>query len=256
MASTSDCLIDDKRLLARVEDALECAENGRASRFIGFLDERQTVLVRGWMERHARHTRWCLFGGYEEAERVFLGIFTDYDNRGEESFPVTPVGFSYRPTAQLTHRDVLGSLMGCGIAREKVGDILCTDGLAVVFVHSDLAAFISRELTKIGREGVCSQCPFQGELPQTRAYLPLSGTVASVRLDAILKVLLGCSREKASDMIRLSLVSINHQLCMSVSTVISAGDLISVKGKGRFVIDDLSGLSSKGRVIVQARKYV
>jgi len=147
-------------------------------------------------------------------------------------------------------------LIGCGIIRDKIGDILCGDGLAVVFVKSELAEFIVSQMTKVGREGVKIECPFVGELPVMHTFKPISGTVASARLDAVLKVLLGSSREQAAELIRMSLVNVNHQSCQSVSITLHEGDLLSVRGRGRFIIDDLSGTSAKGRIILRARKYV
>ena len=185
-----------------------------------------------------------------------IGVFADYDDPTDEAFSLVSIAFRYRKEATLTHRDVLGSLLGCGIVREKIGDIICAEGLAVVFVREELAPFLTEQMTKIGREGVEITCPYDGTLPSMHAFRDISGTIASVRLDAVLKVLIATSREQAAQLIREQLVSINHVPCRSVDSGLSAGDIVSVKGKGRFVIDDLSDKTSKGRIVLRARKYV
>ena len=42
---------------------------------------------------------------------------------------------------QLTHRDYLGTILGLGIERAKIGDILVDGTDAVVFVHRTLQSF-------------------------------------------------------------------------------------------------------------------
>lgn len=254
MASTSDQTTNDKWLLARVEDAVEQSTRTHRPQFIGFLDECQAATVSAWLHRNSGDAQWLLWGGHEEAQRVVLGVFDSNAVPSTEAFPLVSVAFSYRSSVHLTHRDVLGSLIGCGIVREKIGDIACADGLAVAFIRRELAAFVAENLTTIGREGVT--CPFDGDVPPLHTFKPISGTLASARLDATLKVLLGLSREKACELIRAALVSINHQPCRSVSAALKAGDILSVKGSGRFVIDDLSDTTAKGRLILKARKYI
>lgn len=255
MVSTSDHALEDKRLLARVKDAVGMCETRYAARFIGFLDERETSVVRAFLSANKSFADHHFFGGHEDAERVMLGVFSQDYPFDDDVFPLTAVGFRFREEADITHRDVLGSLIGCGIVREKIGDILCEKGLAVAFIHDDLSHFVAENITKIGREGVTVQLPFEGTLPVMHTFLPISGTLASARLDAVLKVLLGCSRERACEKITSLLVSVNHRLVQSVSAPIRAGDLISVRGSGRFAVRDITDTTKKGRLILRAEKY-
>ena len=50
---------------------------------------------------------------------------------------------------QLTHRDYLGTILGLGIERAKIGDILVDGTDAVVFVHRTLQSFLMEELTRV-----------------------------------------------------------------------------------------------------------
>ncbi len=254
MASTSDPQIEDKRLLARVEDALDISERRHTPHFIGFLDERQAALVGSYLSNMRAVYR--LYGGHEDAERVLLGVFPDGEEPASERFPLTAIAFRYGIRAELSHRDVLGSLLGLGIAREKVGDILCAEEYAVAFLHEDIASFAADSITGIGRVGVKTVFPYDGDLPMFHRFEPISGTIASARLDAVLKVLLGLSREKACERIREAAVQVNHKPALSASQPIRAGQILSVRGHGRFVIDDVSQTTKKGRLILQARRYV
>ncbi len=254
MASTSDWQNEDKRLLARVDDALELCQRRHAPHFLGFLDERQAALVRAHIPK--RRTSYCLYGGHDDAERVILGVFPEGEESERSRFPLTAVAFCYGMAAELSHRDVLGSLLGCGIAREKVGDILCAQDRAVVFLHDDIAAFVAESVTKIGRVGVKVLYPYDGELPVFHRFEPITGTLASPRLDAVLKVLLGISREKACEYLRDGAVQLDHKPASSPSQTVTAGHVLSVRGRGRFVVDDVSQMTKKGRLVLQARRYV
>ncbi len=254
MASTSDRFAEDKHLLARVDDAFEISERRYTPHFVGFLDERQAMLVRSRIS--VNDTRCCFYGGHEEAERVMFGVFPDGFDPLREMFPLTCVAFLYGMPSTLSHRDVLGSLLASGIAREKIGDILCASDRAVVFLHDDLVAFVADNIRKIGNVGVTVVAPYDGELPVFHRFEPITGTVASARLDAVLKVLLNVSREQAAQRIRESLVQVNHQPVQSVSCTVTQGQILSVRGSGRFVVDELSQTTKKGRLILKARKYV
>ncbi len=254
MASTSDQQLEDKRLLARVDDAPDICERRYTPHFVGFLDERQAALVRSHIAR--MRVSYALYGGHEDAERVMLGVFPDGEEPASDRFPLTAVAFRYGMQAELSHRDVLGSLLGCGIAREKVGDILCDTDFAVVFLHEDIAPFVADSVRKIGRVGVKTVYPYDGELPIFHRFEPITGTIASARLDAVLKVLLGLSRERACDRIREGAVQLDHKPALSPSQTVCAGQILSVRGSGRFVIDDVSQTTKKGRLILQARRYV
>ncbi len=254
MASTSDWQSEDKRLLARVDDAFDICQRRHTPHFLGFLDERQASLVRSHIPKSC--TSCCLYGGHEDAERVIFGVFPDGDEPVLEWFPLTAVAFCYGMAAELSHRDVLGSLLGCGIAREKVGDILCAQDRAVVFLHEDIASFVAESVTKIGRVGVKVLCPYDGELPVFHRFEPVSGTLASPRLDAVLKVLLCVSREKACEILRDGAVQVDHKPASSPSQTVTAGQVLSVRGSGRFIVDDVSQMTKKGRLVLQARRYV
>lgn len=153
---------------------------------------------------------FLFFGGYEDAERTLLGVFPSYMEPDPAAFPILPLGFSYRREASLNHRDFLGTLLSLGVKRETVGDIVCGEGLTVAFVEEELAAHFASGVEKVGGEGVRIQCPYEGELPGGREFEERRDTVASPRLDAVLKVMIGTSREEAAHRIAAGMVSVNH----------------------------------------------
>lgn len=255
MASISNRNQSDAWLRSRIEDTLFLCERRSTPAFLGFLDETEQQTARQILA-HVDPDRYLFWGGYEDAERCVLGCFPEYLMPQGEEFPLVRLAFRYRAEKALTHRDVLGTLLAQGIKRETVGDILCTDGLAVIFLREEIVPYIREQITKIGGVGVRIEEEFDGPLPATRTYKEMQDTIASPRLDAVVKALLRCSREKAAQMIVSGAVSLNHIVAEEVSTAVSAESVISVRGCGRFIVDQIGPLTKKGRLCLCARKCV
>ena len=251
MASTSE----DKLLLARVEDAILLCQKHSYPHFIGFLDERQRALLSARF-KYLAETTLSFWGGHEEAERTLLGAFPDFMEPDNAIFPLSALTFRYRESAALSHRDFLGTLLSNGLRREKIGDILCFPGKTIVFVCEEVASFVCEQITKVGGEGVTCTNGLDEPLHFARAYKDLQASIASPRLDNAVKALVGLSREKAAALILGGFVSCNHQLCENVSKVVCEGDVLSIRGYGRFRITSLSEKTRKERFILLAQKYL
>ena len=254
MGSTSDSFSADAALLARLSDLAERADRTSRPQFWGFLDAHQAAVAENSLRRCG--LPYCLYGGYPGAERVMAGVFPAGSTVREEFFPVRAAAFFTRKEAALSHRDVLGALMSAGVRREKLGDILCGEGLAVVMTTAELIPFLTDQIDRIGGESVRAEADYTGELPALHRFCPLSGTVASPRLDAVLKWLTASAREPAAERIRAGLVSVNHCGCRTASHVIRERDVLSVRGAGRYRIETIGPETQKGRLHITAVQYI
>ncbi len=250
-----DSTSEDRLLLARAEDAVRLCEKYNYPHFVGFLDERQQATVLPFCRRFAGVVPH-LWGGHTDAERVFLGVFPDFMQPDVTLFPLSPLTFRYRENASLSHRDFLGAILGLGIRREKIGDILCFSDKTVVFADVDIAPFIVEKITKVGSQGVQVFNGLDEPLVFERRFKELQTTVASARLDNVVKALTGLSREKAAALVEAGLVSYNHQVCENVSKGIVEGDILSIRGYGRFRVASLSARTKKDRLVLSAQKYL
>ena len=89
-----------------------------------------------------------LWGGYEDAQRRMFAAFPKELLPDSERFPVISIYLSFRKEDSLSHRDFLGALMGLGIKREALGDILVGEGRCVLFCKEEIANFVETQLTK------------------------------------------------------------------------------------------------------------
>jgi len=254
MGSISDIARADTLLIARLDDLWELSDKYCCPRFFGFLDERETAVARQYLRKRGEAVRF--YGGHPEAERTMVGVFPDGYPPLDEAFPLSAVAFFYRENVQLSHRDVLGTLLGAGIRREKLGDILCGNGLTVVMADEELVPFLTQQIDRIGGESVRVQPGYDDPLPVFHRYRPIEGTVASPRLDAVLKLLMAISREKAADAIRAGSIAVNHCICTEVATTLREQDVLSVRGRGRYRIEKIGPETQKGRLWISAVQYI
>ena len=186
-------------------------------------------------------------GGYEGAERRMAGFYAG----GAEalSFPIRRLRVDWNARyGSIGHRDILGALMGLGIERETLGDIAMLREGALLFVHEDIADYVAANLESCGRVKVrVSPCGEEVAPPEPEGTL-LYRTVPSQRLDAVLAAACDLSRQKAQEMIRAELVKVDHAVETRADARLEAGSLVSARGLGRFRVQEVAGLTRKGRV--------
>ena len=244
--------METELFIARVGDTADICEKTSRPKFMSFLSAEQAVLASGILSK--RGVDFAFWGGYNEAQRCVLGCFPDWME--EKTFPVTPITFSFRKSDALRHKDFLGSLMALGIKRETVGDILIEEGRAVVFVLNEIADYILSEVTKIGRIGVTAVSGAEEPLPQKNELKEFAETVASLRLDCVVSAIAGISRSLAAEKIGDGFVAINSVTVEKSTRSVNDGDIITVRGSGKFIIDATTERTRKDRIILKYKKYV
>lgn len=244
--------METELLIARISDTIEICERTKKPKFFGFLSLEQTVLAQRFLENQSVSYRF--FGGYEGAQRVMLGSFPDWAE--DFSFPITAITFSFRKTDTLSHRDFLGSLMALGLKRETVGDILVENGRAVVFLVTEVKEYVLNQISKIGRMGVTLNEGYSLPLPKSNKMIEVTDTIASNRLDCVVSSVSSVSRGVANELIEQGLVSVNSVVCQKPTKLIVDGDILTVRGKGKFTVCSLSGKTKKQRTVLVFKKYI
>jgi len=246
--------MDSSLVAARISDAVRLCNNASFPKFVGFLRPEEVVEAKSVAEKLG--CKFCFFGGYESAQRLFFGAFPDWCNDFDGYFPITPVTILLKDGSALSHRHFLGARLSLGIKREAVGDILIEKGRAVAFLSSEIAPFVKEQLTKVANVGVVVTEGFTASLPGMSGFETLSATVASSRLDCVVSALIKSSRSRACDLIAEKLVSVNSILTEKTVKTVFSGDTVTIRGKGKFIIESLDGRTKKDRIILVAKKYI
>lgn len=248
---------EDKLFEAKLGDMADRCERYGCPVYSSFLDEHECVVAEKWCGGLSSDFGWILNGGFADARRKMLAVYPIYCSLpDEDDFPMKCLTFTYRKEDKLTHRDFLGSFMGQRLKREVIGDIIVSEGETQTFVTEVAAKAILDSVTKIGRVGVKITDDVDFRLDAEQKYKEISGTVASLRLDCIVSLAANLSREKAAALIRSDRVEINHFTAASVSQELKEGDILSVRGSGRYILYGIDGLTKKGRIHINLRKYI
>lgn len=252
-----NCTAEDRLFAARLSDIVSRSERDGVCCFSNFLDEKQCAEAGRWCMYNAGSLMHTLYGGYPDAKRRILAVFPDYyEDYITEEFPIKCLTFEFRREDRLTHRDFLGTFMGLRLKREVIGDIVVDEGIAQVFVTEIAARLIMSTVSKIGRTGVKISDDQSFKMEVRQEFQNIGGTVASLRLDCVVSLAAGISRENAARLIRSEKVDINHFKASSVSQELHAGDILSIRGSGRFILSEINGQTKKGRIHINLCKFI
>lgn len=250
-----DRLSDEDRLFAsHTADIIEICERKYIPRFTPFLDANQVEIAHSVLG-NVGFENFCFYGGFDEASRLVLGVFSPYSECEISEFPITALEIKYRSEKKLSHRDFLGSFMSCGINRNMIGDIIVNDGITIAFVYSTIADVILGEVKKIGSEGVKIYVNPSPDIKLNESFKEISGTVSSLRTDSVVSLALKLSREKTAQLIRSGNVTLNSRVCDSVSKEMNCGDVFSARGYGKFIFGSINGTTKKDRIHITIKKY-
>ena len=241
--------MDDYRLLlSRLDDLVYKYYCGEVEGF-GFLNELQVSIAHNYLKnQNIEHT---FFGGYPSATRMFLYLESELSVCSD----IVPLKVTIKGDNKHSHRDFLGSLMGLGINRECVGDILLKDGYAVVFVKKELSEYIMQNLDSVGRSKVIVEV-FGGDLTILSPELESTEVlVTSMRIDNFITSVSNCSRQKAAEYINSDYVFVNYSCIDKVSKNLNSGDTVSIRGVGKFKIGEILRKTKSGRLVLSVLQY-
>lgn len=252
---------EERVLLARVLDKLELSRSRGVPAHTPFLSPGEqaavTDLLNAW--GRPRHQFW---GGYPDSERKVCIFPADWQEMDDifldPEGPLTAIQAEFPAGASLTHRDILGALMGLGVTREVLGDILLPEaGIAQVVVLREAAPILLSQWEGAGRHKVSlSELPLDKLTPKPAQVRTIRDTVATPRLDAVAAAGFSLSRGKAAGLIAAGKVSLNHRECLKADRQVGEGDVITCRGLGKCVVKEVPGTSKKGRTMLVIERYV
>lgn len=251
---------EDRLVLARVLDKVRQAQERNIPAATDFLSPQQQMITADLLRlANIPETAYVAWGGYDGAERkliLFLPDWMDAENVGDD-LPIRCLRASFREDDKLNHRDFLGSLMGMGIVREKLGDILVGPDSADLIVLDTVAEFLLQSWNSAGRAKlrVSEIEPGHLHIPEVKCQ-EIRDTVSSLRLDAVASTGFKMARGKAAELISSGRVQVNWRECTKPDKLLAAGDTISARGFGKFVLAEVGGTTRKGRTSIVIKRYV
>lgn len=254
---------EDKICLSQVLDKIEFSKTREKIEYTDFLDMYQVSLVENFL-RKINFKTYQLYGGYEEAERRVLIVYPEKYNEKmieknyDKMLKIVRISLPEEEKGKYSHRNYLGGIVKLGLKREKVGDIIVYEEGADIITLEDFSTILKQELPSLTRfensrieiESIQNLQKREVKVEQVKIMVP------SLRLDNFVSDLARTSRSKAVQIMEQERVFVNGQNEKKASKQVKLGDIITIRGKGRFIIKEFDGTTRSGRTVVIVEKYV
>ena len=247
-------MLSEERL-NRIKELIKRSYDRGVFTFTDFLSPTSLADAQGLLKKG----EYTVFGGADFAERKMIRFGSVEDFCYEEPFPITVIKATAtggKFATQITHRDILGATLNLGIERQKLGDMFVNGENAYIIAEKTVAVLILNELTSIGRNKVKVELidELPSELAPKREERKFS--VASNRADAVICKVFNLNREQGSALFEREFVAVNGKIASSPSKTLNPGDIITVRGYGKFEFLGEEGFSKKGKPFVTVSLFV
>lgn len=255
----------DALTVSKIEDKIRQSLDGYYVTCTDFLDLHEQSLAAS-VCRKSKGVDTLFWGGYADAERRKLFI-SPKDYAESDADIVEMVGAigavrirvvgSGHAVRELSHRDYLGSVLGLGLTRAVIGDILVRPGGADMLISSEIEQYLLSEYSKAGRTYLELESISTEELlmPERRLEV-IRDTVPSLRLDNVISTAFRVSRSEATRAISSGLVFVDHTEASHADKRVDEGATLILRGKGKAVLKSIGNESKKGRIWIEINRFV
>ncbi|MGN1327958.1 MAG: YlmH/Sll1252 family protein [Clostridia bacterium] len=256
---------EDRLLAAKILDKIKLAKTRNQIVNTDFLDMYQKRISQEVLNIE-KEKDYTYYSAYKGAEKNILIIYPEKYNQifANNRFDYSEIVKLIRITlpnelkGKYLHKDYLSGIMKLGVKREKVGDILVFENGADIIVIDEISKYILNnlgQLTRFSKSKIEELNINEIRQPEIKKE-ELRITVPSLRLDSIIGELANCSRTLASEMIMSQRVFVNYENKTQNSKLVKQGDVIVIRGKGKFNILRTDGITKKGKTVVIVEHYI
>lgn len=254
---------ENKLLIAKIEDKIRISKTRNKIVNSDFLNKYQTSYIQ---KEHIKYKEknFFFYGGYEEAERKVLIAFPnklekeDVLNNINEIITAIKIELPNEIEGKIKHKDYLGMIMSFGLTRERIGDIIVYEDKAYIIVLKENAEYIKnsiKEERKIKKSKV-EIIDINKIEPKKVEFEEIQISVNSLRLDNIISELLKTSRKIAQELIEQEKVFINYASKTKNTKALKQNDILIIRGKGKYIIEEFLGKNKKQKEIIKIKKYI
>ncbi len=253
-------MIDENDLLiAKVLDKKKICNSKNKITYTDFLNEKEQRVI----EKNVKLENAFFYGVNENADRKILVFYPEKLTEELVRKSLKNVLSGIRiilkndQIGNYEHKNYLSALIKIGIDRGKIGDILVDDYGADIIVFDMNKEFIIQSLSELTRfrKANIDIIPIDDIKQKIDRFEESTIIVSSMRIDNIVAELVGCSRTNADEYINSEKVFVNYETVLKVSKTIFEGDIVTIRGKGKFRIDGLVRNTRNNRFVIKVNKY-
>lgn len=191
-------------------------------------------------------------GLFSNSERRIVSF-----NRNNQAYPIKFIKIRIKNKFQkINHKDALGSLMSIGVKRDKFGDLVLKDDFLYFPICEDVLKYVEGSFFKIKNLNIKIEIVEEpSEIPEAD-FEVFQIIATNMRLDSIVSSIIKVSRTKIVDFISSGEVLVNYSSCSSKNKEIFIGDLITIRGYGKYIIDEVSSKTQSDRLRINMKKFI
>lgn len=255
---------EDKLLISKMLDKIELSSNKNKIEYTDFLDVYQKHLLEKILKQE-KIENYIITGGTEVTERNII-IFYPYKLKNvveldyRKVLPITCIRINLPKEMhkKYSHRDYLGGLIKLGVKREKLGDIFVFEDGADILVLDEISKFILTNIDSLTRfsKSKIERINLVDIREKKVNKEEIKIIASSMRLDCIVSEILRTSRGIAEEIIKDQRVFVNFENVDKLTKQIKVEDLITIRGKGRFEISEIEGITKNNKIRLIVNKYI
>jgi len=248
---------EEQPFVEKVTDWVQRVVNSHQPYLSDFVNPRQLEIIKS-IVNPSKDLAMFFDGGYESAERVRVIIVPNYWTYSEKDFGLSFLKVNGKNKFEsLEHMDYLGALLNLGVKRDKFGDILILGNITQYIVASEITDYVKAELKKIKNTNIYLEQIDGNELViPTQNLQIISLTASSFRVDTIISQLYKQTRANVSQLIKSNKLQVNWRLVDKSDYILKVGDVVSLRGFGRFKLLEEDGNTKKGRLKIKIGKFI
>lgn len=253
-------MIDENDLLiAKVLDKKKICNSKNKITYTDFLNEKEQRVI----DKNVKLENAFFYGVNENADRKILVFYPEKLTEELVRKSLKNVLSGIRiilkndQIGNYEHKNYLSALIKIGIDRGKIGDILVDDYGADIIAFDMNKEFIIQSLSELTRfrKANIDIIPIDDIKQKIDRFEESTIIVSSMRIDNIVAELAGCSRTNADEYINSEKVFVNYETALKGSKTIFEGDIVTIRGKGKFRIDGLVRNTRNNRFVIKVNKY-
>ena len=254
--------IEDKLIIAKLQDKINLCKTRNKIVNTEFLTVYQRDIIQRELNKN-KVKNYIFFGGYEDAEGKILVIYPEKlgkdiaEDNLKNVLKAIRIILPKELEGKYNHRDYLGCAMKTGLNRNRIGDIIVYKDRAYLIVLNENAEYIKdflKEMKRFAKSEVEVIDIDEIEIKEIE-FEETEISTSSMRIDNIISEILRLSRSKAEELLNAEKVFINSHVETKSSKLAKTGDIIAVRGKGKYVIGESIGTNKKGKNIIIVKKY-
>ena len=253
---------EDKLLISKLFDKIQMTEKQNKVQITDFLSPTELQIVKNVLNI-CQCKNYIVYGVVDNAQRNAVVFYPEKlkvvfkDNKFDFNSIFNCIRV-INNNEKYDHKIYLGGLMKLGVKKEKIGDIIVYDNGADIVVNKDISKFLIsnlHDLTRFSKSKI-EIIDLKEITQKEQEYKDLKIIVSSLRLDNIVAELSKTSRNKSLEILKQERVFINYKNETKPTKSICEKDVITIRGIGKFIIEEISGNTRSGRFIILVKKFI